>query len=59
MKDKDDDKGVINPKKDEVPHPKNDEELQEILDKTKEFGGGKKGTIKHGDWSLDGKAVDF
>lgn len=45
--------------KSEAPHPKSEEELKKILENTKELGGGKKGTTKFGDWSLDGKVVDF
>ena len=41
------------------PHPKNDAELQEILEKTKELGGPKEGTTKFGDWSKNGKAIDW
>jgi|GEM_PF-3391644 len=48
-----------NNKKTEAPHPKDNDELEKILAKTKEVGGGKKSTTEHGDWSLDGKAVDF
>jgi len=41
------------------PHPKDNEELQKILSEIEEIGGAKQGTIEHGDWSLNGKAVDF
>ncbi len=43
----------------QVPHPKNNEELEEILSKIKEIGGPKEGTTKHGDWSVKGRVSDF
>lgn len=46
-------------KSQEAPHPKNDEELAEILASVEEIGGSKKEPTKHGDWSLKGKCVDF
>jgi hypothetical protein len=41
------------------PHPKNNEELQKILEKIEEKGGPKAGTTKFGDWSLNGRTTDF
>ncbi len=41
------------------PHPKNNEELQKILESTEEIGGPKEGTTKFGDWSLKGRVSDF
>jgi hypothetical protein len=43
----------------EAPHPKNNEELKKILAEIEELGGPKKGTTKHGDWSIDSRAYDF
>lgn len=43
----------------EVPHPKDDEELRKILESVEEIGGPKDGTTKHGDWSLKGRVSDF
>ncbi len=42
-----------------VPHPKNNEELEKILEKTEEIGGPSEGVTKHGDWSLKGRVSDF
>ncbi len=43
----------------ESPHPKNNDELQEILSKIPEIGGPKTGTTKFGDWSNKGRVSDF
>lgn len=45
--------------KKEIPHPKNKEELEKILNSIEEIGGPKEGTTKHGDWSLKGRVSDF
>jgi hypothetical protein len=47
-------------KKSEAPHPKNNEELLEILKNTKEIGGvTSEEPTKFGDWSLKGRVSDF
>ena len=51
--------GAKNAVDEPAPHPKDNEEQEKILSDIKEVGGPKDGTTKHGDWSLNGKAVDF
>lgn len=45
--------------KTEAPHPKNDEELQKILDSIEEIGGPKKGKVIGNNWVSDGRECDF
>jgi len=41
------------------PHPKDNAELQKILEGIEEFGAPKEGTTIHGDWSVKGRVSDF